>query len=159
MNLNHFSPDIFSMGNLFPIAGFSADTFLLSSSASPVIAEFLFHQIHSFFIFFGFGITAAAVFDLMRLFRRTIPHTYFFTSLEDVFFVIAAGVILIRLLFRFQSGQLRFFSALALFPGIFLWKFTFGKLLLGPVCHFLLSLRKALKKACSKLFHIRKKSK
>lgn len=91
------------------------------------MADFIQTQAASFLAFFVCGIGAAAFFDFMRILRKLQKHRVLSVVLEDSIFWILTGITFFRLLYRFQSGNLRFFLILALGLGFFLWNRTLSR--------------------------------
>lgn len=91
------------------------------------MADFIHVQAASFLAFFCCGIGAAAFFDFMRILRKLRKHRISSVALEDGIFWIITGAALFRLLYRFQSGNLRFFLVPAFGLGFFLWSRTLSR--------------------------------
>lgn len=102
---------------------------------------FLFHA-----LLLGAYITF--VYDWLRIFRRVIPHSSFFVSLEDFWFWIYCAVQVFLLLYRESNGSLRWFGVLGAGLGIFLYMKCFSAFLVKYVsrilCKFLEILRKVV---------------
>ena len=110
------------------------------------MADFILSQSASFLAFFCCGICAAAFFDQFRILRRLLPHSRLTVALEDILFWTITGICVLFLLMVFQSGRLRIFLPIAFILGGALWTFSFSRLLLGPLCRFLLSAGKNIRK-------------
>ena len=109
------------------------------------MADFILSQSSSFLAFFCCGFCAAAFYDFFRFLRRLLPHSSMAASMEDVFFWLAAGIAIFRLLVLFQSGRLRIFLPIAFLLGSGLWLISFSRLFLGPICSFFLFLKENIK--------------
>lgn len=87
------------------------------------------------------GVFITFVYDLLRIFRRVVPHNGFFVSLEDLAFWIYCGAEGYLLMYHESDGSLRWFAVLGAMAGMFLYK----KLLSGLLVRYVsLALNKAL---------------
>ena len=77
--------------------------------------EFLLHALLM-------GIFITFVYDLLRIFRRVIPHRAFFVSLEDLAFWIYCGAEVFLLMYHESNGTLRWFAVTGALAGIFSYK-------------------------------------
>lgn len=68
------------------------------------------------------GVLITFVYDLLRIFRRVIPHSSFFVSLEDLIFWIYCSVKVFLLMYHESDGTLRWFAVLGALGGMFLYK-------------------------------------
>lgn len=68
------------------------------------------------------GVFITFVYDLLRIFRRVIPHAGFFVSLEDLAFWIYCGAEVFLLMYRESNGTLRWFAVIGALAGMFLYK-------------------------------------
>lgn len=76
---------------------------------------FLFHA-----LLLGAYITF--VYDWLRIFRRVIPHSSFFVSVEDFWFWMYCAMQVFLLLYHESNGTLRWFGVLGAGVGMFLYK-------------------------------------
>lgn len=98
-------------------------------------SEFLLHSLLM-------GIFITFVYDLLRVFRRVVPHGSFLVSLEDLCFWIYCGAEVFLLMYRESNGSMRWFSVIGAMTGIFLYK----KLISPPFVKYVsLALSKALR--------------
>ena len=74
--------------------------------------EFLLHALLM-------GIFITFVYDLLRIFRRVVPHKAFFVSLEDLAFWIYCGAEVFLLMYHESNGTLRWFAVIGALAGIF----------------------------------------
>lgn len=80
--------------------------------------EFLLHALLM-------GIFITFVYDVIRIFRRVIPHNSFFVSLEDLgFWIYCAGTVFL-LMYHESNGELRWFAVLGAVGGMLFY----GKLI------------------------------
>lgn len=68
------------------------------------------------------GIFITFVYDLLRIFRRVVPHAAFFVSLEDIAFWIYCGAEVFLLMYHESDGSLRWFAVIGAMAGMFLYK-------------------------------------
>lgn len=83
--------------------------------------EFLLHALMM-------GIFITFVYDVIRIFRRVIPHNFFFVSLEDLGFWIYCGGSVFLLMYHESNGELRWFAVLGAVVGMLLYKKLFSPL-------------------------------
>ncbi len=74
------------------------------------------------------GIFITFVYDLLRIFRRVIPHASFFVSLEDIAFWIYCGAEVFLLMYHEGNGSLRWFAVMGAMVGMFLYKKLISRL-------------------------------
>ena len=77
------------------------------------------------------GIAITVVYDLLRIFRRVIPHAYIFVAFEDIAFWMFVSVVLFLLLYHMNNGTLRWFAVFGLFVGMAFYKKIFGDFLVN----------------------------
>lgn len=77
--------------------------------------EFLLHALLM-------GIFITFIYDLLRIFRRVVPHNVFFVSAEDLGFWIYCGGEVFLLMYHESDGTLRWFAVLGALTGMFLYK-------------------------------------
>lgn len=87
------------------------------------------------------GIFITFTYDLLRIFRRVVPHASFFVSLEDIAFWIYCGAEVFLLMYHEGDGSLRWFAIMGAMAGMFLYKKLISGLLVKYVS---LALAKAL---------------
>lgn len=68
------------------------------------------------------GIFITFVYDILRIFRRVLPHGDFLVSLEDFFFWIYCGGEVFLLMHRESNGTLRWFAVLGALVGMLLYR-------------------------------------
>lgn len=84
--------------------------------------EFLFHALLM-------GIFITFVYDILRIFRRVVPHSSFFVSLEDLGFWIYCGAEVFLLMYHESNGTLRWFAVIGALVGMLLYKRLIGSFL------------------------------
>lgn len=81
--------------------------------------EFLLHALLT-------GIFITFVYDVIRIFRRVVPHNAFFVSLEDLGFWIYCGGTVFLLMYHESNGELRWFAVFGAAAGILLYRKLFS---------------------------------
>ncbi len=64
------------------------------------------------------GIVISFCYDIMRFFRKIIPHKFYVMQIEDVFYWLSAVFIVFTFFIRERYGEIRLFSVLALLSGM-----------------------------------------
>lgn len=73
---------------------------------------------------FGSGILITAVYDILRIGRRVLPHKGLLVSLEDLVFWIFCALYIFGLMHRESNGSLRWFAVMGALAGMLLYKKT-----------------------------------
>lgn len=81
-----------------------------------------------FCAFFILGILTGFIFDFFRALRKTIKTNNIITYIQDILFFIIIGVMFLRSIIIFSSGELRFYIFIAAFLGIAIYVLTIGNL-------------------------------
>ena len=68
------------------------------------------------------GIFVTFVYDLLRIFRRVVPHASLVMSLEDFAFWVYCGAEVFLLMYRESNGTLRWFAVLGALAGMLCYK-------------------------------------
>ena len=95
------------------------------------------------FVLYAFcmGIFITFVYDILRIFRRVIPHGNFLVSLEDIAFWIYCAMEVFLLMYHESDGTLRWFAVLGAMVGMFSYK----KLISAPFVKYVsMALQKLL---------------
>ncbi|MBR1553849.1 MAG: spore cortex biosynthesis protein YabQ [Oscillospiraceae bacterium] len=74
------------------------------------------------------GIPVGILFDFFRFLRRLIPHHWFFTALEDIFFLILVSFLLLCYVSTFAGGEFRMYHVIGCLCGFVLHECTLGNL-------------------------------
>ena len=106
---------------------------------------FLFHS-----IILGIGI--AFFYDLIRVFRRVIPHGTFFVALEDLLFWISCSLIMFIMLYYENSGTIRWFSIAGAGLGMLLYINTVGRIFAKSVSLIIIKTEKGICKILKTLW-------
>lgn len=75
------------------------------------------------------GIFITFVYDLLRIFRRMIPHGIFWVSVEDMCFWIYCAVKVFLLMYHESNGTMRWFAVLGALLGMWVYRVTLSPLL------------------------------
>lgn len=84
---------------------------------------------HSFLM----GVMITFVYDWFLIIRRLIKHNMFFISLEDLFFWVICAISMFAMLYRENSGTLRWFAVAGAFLGMLVYKKTISHFLIKTV--------------------------
>ena len=80
--------------------------------------------------FFGLavlrGMLILAIYDLLRIFRRVVPHGVWPVAMEDLCYWIGTALLVFQLLYRENDGALRGYALLAVAAGMLLYHQIFG---------------------------------
>lgn len=68
------------------------------------------------------GIFITFIYDLLRIFRRVVPHNGFFVSAEDLLFWVYCGGEVFLLMYHESDGTLRWFAVLGALLGMLLYR-------------------------------------
>ncbi len=76
------------------------------------------------FLYYAFlmGIFITFVYDILRIFRRVIPHGNFWVSLEDIGFWIYCAAEVFLLMYHESDGTLRWFAIFGAMLGMIIYK-------------------------------------
>ena len=77
--------------------------------------EFLLHALLM-------GIFITFVYDILRIFRRVVPHGGFLVSLEDLVFWIYCAAEVFLMMYHESDGNLRWFAVIGALVGMLLYK-------------------------------------
>lgn len=83
---------------------------------------FLFHAL-------CMGVFITFIYDILRVFRRVIPHGRMAISLEDIVFWLYSAIKVFLLMHRESNGTLRWFAVLGALTGMLLYKKTVSSFL------------------------------
>lgn len=68
------------------------------------------------------GIFITFIYDIIRIFRRVVPHGSFLVALEDIAFWIYCAAEVFLLMYHESNGTLRWFAVLGAMMGMFSYK-------------------------------------
>lgn len=67
------------------------------------------------------GVFITYVYDLLRIFRRVVPHGTFLVSVEDLAFWVYSGIKVFLLMYYESNGTLRWFAVIGALTGMFFY--------------------------------------
>lgn len=79
------------------------------------------------------GVFITFVYDLLRIFRRVVPHNRFWVSAEDLGFWGFCAAEVFLLMYRESNGTLRWFAILGALVGMIVYKKTISNILVKYV--------------------------
>lgn len=75
-------------------------------------------QLISFIYFIVVGIIISIIFDIFRIFRRTIKTSDIVTNIQDILFCLITGIIVLLSIFCFNKGELRLYIFIGIAIGV-----------------------------------------
>lgn len=82
----------------------------------------------------GFWLYAAALgavllflYDLLRIFRRVVPHGAAAVGIEDFVYWLVSGCLIFAMLYRFNNGIIRWFAVFGMLVGMLLYHLTVSR--------------------------------
>ena len=84
-------------------------------------------QLIIFFYFIFVGIMLSIIFDIFRIFRRTIKTSDIITNIQDILFCIITGIIMLFSIFYINKGELRLYIFIGIILGITIYMFFISK--------------------------------
>ena len=104
------------------------------------------NQASSFLIFILNGLLLGILFDIFRILRKSFKTPDFVTYIEDIFFWILSGMILLYSIFTFNNGELRLYIFIGILIGTLMYMLLFSK--------FFINVSTYIIKVIKKIFHI-----
>ena len=90
------------------------------------------------------GVFIAVIYDLLRVSRKAVHTKDIIINLEDILFIIMAGVVLFMTAHFKNNGELRWHGILGTAAGYLLYKLLFGDIVLNVLTQLLKILKKIL---------------
>ena len=103
----------------------------------------MLNQIFVLLAFVIYGVFIGIVFDLFRILRKTLKINYFITCFQDIIFLIFFGISLIFMIFKYNSGEIRWYIFLGLFLGLLLYLKTLSVIFIDvsiKICSFIVKI-------------------
>lgn len=103
----------------------------------------MLNQIFVLLAFVIYGVFIGIVFDLFRILRKTLKTNYFITCFQDIIFLIFFGISLIFMIFKYNSGEIRWYIFLGLFLGLLLYLKTLSVIFIDvsiKICSFIVKI-------------------
>ena len=96
------------------------------------------------------GVVLALLYDILRIFRRLLPHSLFFVSIEDFLFWFLAGIAAFYMTYVYNDGIIRLYAIVGMLLAVVLYHIIFSRFIVRfctKMCEFLFNpIRKGLKK-------------
>lgn len=84
------------------------------------------------------GVFMSFVYDIIRIFRKLIPHNYLFINIEDIIYWIACFFMTFIWLYYYNNGVIRFVVILGAGLGMIIYEYTIGRFVVN-IAYFLIS--------------------
>lgn len=84
-------------------------------------------QLYCFLTFFVSGIVIGILFDIFRIIRKSFNISDIHTYIEDILFGILLGILLIFVIFVYNSGIIRWYMFISIILGVVLYNLTISK--------------------------------
>lgn len=85
------------------------------------------NQAYLFLVFTVNGILIGLLFDIFRILRKSFKTSDVITYIQDILFWILTGLILLKSIFTFSDGEIRFYMFLGVFLGCLIYMIMFSK--------------------------------
>lgn len=85
------------------------------------------NQAYLFYIFILTGILIGLLFDFFRILRKSFKTSDLVTLLQDIFFLVLAGILFAYTLFKFNNGEIRSYVFLGIALGLTIYLVLFSK--------------------------------
>lgn len=94
------------------------------------MAAFILEELQKLGLMVGFGAAMAAIYDVFRMLRRIIPHNSVAVGAEDLLFWLCISVPAFCFVLFINDGVFRLYFILGILLGIFVYRETFGRLVI-----------------------------
>lgn len=88
-------------------------------------------QLICFGYFISVGIIIGSIFDIFRIWRKTIHTSDIITNIQDILFCLITGIIIIISIFYFNNGELRLFIFIGIITGTILYMLLISKYIMA----------------------------
>lgn len=88
------------------------------------MSEMIFQEVDFFTACFLWGIFLLAVYDVIRIFRRTLRHSKGAVALEDMLFWLISGFLIFRMMYEKNDGTIRGTAFLSIGIGMVIYHYT-----------------------------------
>ena len=110
------------------------------------------NEIYIFAIFILNGALIGIFFDVFRILRKSFKTPDILTNIEDIFFILISGFIILYTIFRLNNGQIRIYMLIALILGITLYITFISKYFIKLNVNIIKFIKLILKKILNILF-------
>ena len=114
--------------------------------------QFIKSVIYIFAIFILNGALIGILFDIFRILRKSFKTPDILTNIEDIFFILISGFIILYTIFRLNNGQIRIYMLIALILGITLYITFISKYFIKLNVNIIKFIKLILKKILNILF-------
>lgn len=83
------------------------------------------------------GVFILVIYDVLRIFRRIVPHGVFWISLEDILYWLLTALLIFELLYRENDGAVRAYALIAIAIGMLFYHQTVSSYLVEWISKFL----------------------
>ena len=101
-------------------------------------------EIYVFIIFILNGILIGLIFDGFRVLRKNFKTPDVITYLEDMFFGISAGILLLYSIMKFNNGEIRVYIFIGIFIGLLLYLLIFSNIFIAINTFFISIVKKTI---------------
>ena len=91
------------------------------------MSEMIFKEADFFITSFGYGVFLLAVYDMLRIFRRTVTHGKSSVAVEDLLFWMIGSVLVFRMIYGKNDGIIRGTGFLSMGLGMAAYHMTISK--------------------------------
>lgn len=88
-------------------------------------------QLICFGYFISVGIIIGSIFDIFRIWRKTIHTSDIITNIQDILFCLITGIIIIISIFYFNNGELRLFIFIGIITGVIFYMLLISKYIMA----------------------------
>lgn len=88
-------------------------------------------QLICFGYFISVGIIIGSIFDIFRIWRKTIHTSDIITNIQDILFCLITGIIIIISIFYFNNGELRLFIFIGIITGAIFYMLLISKYIMA----------------------------
>ncbi len=118
------------------------------------MSEMIVREANFFMTSFVYGIFLMAVYDMLRILRRTIRHGAISVAVEDLLFWVVGSILFFRMIYEKNAGIIRGCAFLAMTMGMCIYHYTISRYVVAvgygvfgrPIKKIYTFLWKALKK-------------
>ena len=113
------------------------------------------NQSYTFLLFLIDGLIIGFMFDIFRILRLSFKTSNLLTYIEDLFFWIITGIIIIYTIYIFCDGIIRIYMFLGILIGVLLYILTISKYIVNSSVKAILFIKKVLFKILKPLIWIK----
>jgi len=76
------------------------------------------------------GAVSGIIYDIFRIFRKTIKHPDFLTQIEDLLYWLFISILIFYFILHRNSGEVRIYAIIGVFTGMCLYFFTLSRFII-----------------------------